>query len=108
MPSHPAPLYVTGLDIVNNRVYLGDDEDLLATELTAHSVNLTKYASLPAEGLKVSAKIRYKDDGAVATVIPLEDGRIKVVFDESRRAITPGQSVAFYEGDDLIGGGIIE
>jgi tRNA-specific 2-thiouridylase len=108
IPSHPAPLYVTGLDIVNNSVILGDDDDLLATELTAHSVNLTKYDRLPVNGMRVVAKIRYKDEGAVATVTPLANGGMRVVFNESRRAITPGQSVALYDGNDLIGGGIIE
>ena len=108
IPSHPAPLYVTGLDVINNTVTLGDDEDLFASELTAHSVNFTKYDRLPESGLRAIAKIRYKDDGAIATVVPLGDDRMRVVFDAPRRAITPGQSVALYEGNDLIGGGIIE
>ncbi len=108
IPSHPAPLYVTGLDVVNNQVLLGDDDDLLASELTAHTVNLIKYDSLPKEGLRVQAKIRYKDEGAEAFVTPLAGNRIHVRFEVARRAITPGQSVALYEGDDLVGGGIIE
>ncbi len=107
IPSHPAPLYVTGLDVVNNQVHLGDDEELFGTELTAHSVNLIKYTTLPERGLRITAKIRYKDEGAPATVLPLEGDRIRVTFDAPRRAITPGQSVALYEGDDLVGGGII-
>jgi tRNA-specific 2-thiouridylase len=107
IPSHPEPLYVTGLDIVNNTVLLGDDEELFSNELTAHSVNLLKYPELPQAGIRVSAKIRYKDEGAAATVFPLEGEKIRVVFDSPRRAITPGQSVVFYESDDVIGGGII-
>ncbi|HZK75796.1 MAG TPA: tRNA 2-thiouridine(34) synthase MnmA [Candidatus Kapabacteria bacterium] len=108
IPSHPEPLYVTGLDVVNNRVLLGDDEDLFSNELTAHSVNLIKYDSLPEIGMRVVAKIRYKDEGALAMLWPLEGNRVRVQFDEARRAITPGQSVVFYEGDHLLGGGIIE
>lgn len=108
IPSHPAPLYVTGLDVINNQVLLGDDDNLLSSELTAHSVNLMKYDRLPEEGLRAIAKIRYKDEGAVAMVMPLGADRMRVVFEASRRAITPGQSVALYEGNDLIGGGIIE
>ena len=108
IPSHPEPLYVTGLDIVNNRVLLGDDEELLSSELSAHSVNLIKYDSLPEAGMRVMAKIRYKDLGASATLWPLAEHRVRVIFDEARRAITPGQSVVFYEGDDLVGGGMIE
>ncbi len=108
VPSHPAPLYVTGLDVVNNNVLLGDDDDLLGRELTANAVNLIKYDALPEEGLRVQAKIRYKDEGAAAFVTPLAGNRFHVRFEEARRAITPGQSVALYEGDDLVGGGIIE
>lgn len=108
VPSHPEPLYVTGLDVVNNIVELGDDEELFSTELTAHSVNFVKYSSLPKQGLRVLSKIRYKDEGAPATVYPIANDRIRVAFDEPRRAITPGQSVVMYEGDDVIGGGIIE
>jgi tRNA-uridine 2-sulfurtransferase len=108
LPQHPAPLYVTGLDVLNNTVILGDEDDLLAKELTAHSVNLIKYSQLPLDGLRVNVKIRYKDDGAPAYAYPEPDGRMRVVFDEERRAVTPGQSVVLYEGDDLVGGGIIE
>jgi len=108
IPSHPEPLYVTGLDVLNNRVLLGDDDELFANELTANSVNLIKYDSLPKEGMRITAKIRYKDEGAGAVVWPIAEGRVRVLFDEMRRAITPGQSVVFYEGDDLVGGGIIE
>ena len=108
IPSHPVPLYVTGLDVLTNQVILGDDEDLFSNELTAKNVNLIKYDELPSEGMQVSAKIRYKDEGASATVFMLEGNRARVVFNEPRRAITPGQSVVFYEGDDLMGGGIIE
>jgi len=108
IPSHPAPLYVTGLDVLNHRVILGDDEDLLSNELIAHSVNLIKYDALPSEGMRITAKIRYKDDGMGAWLTPLRGDRIRVIFDEPRRAITPGQSVVFYEGDDLLGGAIIE
>jgi tRNA-specific 2-thiouridylase len=108
IPSHPEPLYVTGLDVINNRVLLGDDEDLFANELTAKSMNLIKYDTLPKKGMRITAKIRYKDEGASATVWPIEDDRVRVIFDEMRRAITPGQSVVFYEGDDLVGGGIID
>jgi tRNA-specific 2-thiouridylase len=55
----------------------------------------------------VYAKIRYKDEGAPALVHDCGDGRVTVHFDAARRAVTPGQSVVFYEGDDLVGGAII-
>jgi len=108
IPTHPAPLYVTGLDVVHNTVTLGDDADLFDTELTASSVNMVKYTELPAEGIRVQAKIRYKDEGASATAFPFGENRFRVIFDEARRAITPGQSVVLYEGDDIVAGGIID
>jgi tRNA-specific 2-thiouridylase len=108
IPSHPAPLYVTGLDVVNNIVSLGDDEDLMDSELTASAINMVKYAEIPSIGLRVTAKIRYKDEGALATAYPFGEDRFRVIFDESRRAITPGQSVVLYEGNDVVGGGIID
>jgi tRNA-specific 2-thiouridylase len=108
LPTHPEPLYVTGLDVINNVVELGDDEELLTKQLTAHSVNMIKYASLPNEGIRVTAKIRYKDEGASAMAYPISDSEMRVEFESDRRAITPGQSVVLYEGDDVVGGGIIQ
>ena len=108
IPSHPSPLYVTGLDIINNIVTLGDDEELFDSELTASSVNMMKYAELPSKGINVTAKIRYKDEGAKAAAFPYGDNRFRVIFEEPRRAITPGQSVVLYEGDDIVAGGIID
>jgi tRNA-specific 2-thiouridylase len=108
LPTHPEPLYVTGLDVINNVVELGDDEELLTNELEAHSLNMTKYSELPTEGIRVTAKIRYKDEGAPATAFGVDEGKMRVVFEGMRRAITPGQSVVLYEGDDVIGGGIIQ
>jgi tRNA-specific 2-thiouridylase len=107
VPSHPEPLYVTGLDVVENRVILGDDADLDCSELFADSLNLQKYDRLPAEGLEVTAKIRYKDEGAMAHVTPIGESSVRVTFRNPRRAVTPGQSVVFYDGDDLLGGAII-
>ncbi len=108
IPSHPAPLYVTGLDVVNNTVTLGDDEELFDTELIASSVNFVKYAEIPSSGIRITAKIRYKDEGAPAMAYPYGEDRFRVTFEEPRRAITPGQSVVLYEGDDVVAGGIIE
>jgi tRNA-specific 2-thiouridylase len=107
IPSHPEPLYVTGLDVLTNTVTLGEDEDLLCDALLADSLNLIKYANLPSEGLRVIAKIRYKDEGAAAWVYPMGDDRVRVQFEISRRAVTPGQSVVFYDGDDVVGGAVI-
>jgi tRNA-specific 2-thiouridylase len=108
VPSHPEPLYVTGLDVINNTVTLGDDADLFDSELTASSVNFVKYPGLPSDGIRVTAKIRYKDEGASAIAYTYGNECLRVKFDEPRRAITPGQSVVLYQGDDVVAGGIID
>jgi tRNA-specific 2-thiouridylase len=103
----PEPLYVTAIDAKGNRIEVGIEQSLHRRGLVAKSVNMMKYADCR-QPRRVHARIRYKDSGAVATIEELPDGRVKVVFDEQRRAITPGQSVVFYEGDDIVGGGVID
>ena len=101
------PVYVTGIDHVNNRVTVGMEEALYHRVLMAREVNMIKYTdcTMPRN---VKAKIRYKDEGGGATVQTLGGGKAWVEFESPRRAITPGQSVVFYEDDDVIGGGIID
>ena len=103
----PDPLYVTGIDARNNRIEIGTEEKLFKPGLIARDINLIKYADCH-QPRRVNARIRYKDGGGAATVQELTDGRMKVMFDEKRRAITPGQSVVFYEDDDVVGGGVID
>lgn len=100
-------MYVTGIDSARNRVYVGPDAELHHSELTAREVNWSA-GKRPAEPMKITAKVRYKDDATAATVVPIYDGLIRVVFDNPKRAITPGQSVVLYDGEDLVGGGIID
>jgi tRNA-uridine 2-sulfurtransferase len=99
-------VYVTGIDPVNNRVEIGTDADLHHSALVAERVNLMKYETLR-EPRPCLARIRYKDGGGKAVAQTRDDGTLEVQFDEPRRAITPGQSVVLYEGDDLVGGGVI-
>ncbi len=103
----PEPLYVTAIDAETNRIEVGNEEALYHSVLIASNVNMQKYPDcrLP---MRVNARIRYKDKGGMATIQEVDDGKVKVTFDESRRAITPGQSVVFYEGDDVVGGGVID
>jgi tRNA-specific 2-thiouridylase len=103
----PEPLYVTAIDPARNRIEIGPEEKLYKKGLTARPVNMQKYETLTAP-LPVTACIRYKDEGGAATACITDDGRLQVIFNEPRRAITPGQSVVLYEGDDVVGGGIIE
>jgi tRNA-specific 2-thiouridylase len=85
---------------------VGGEEELYHTGLLARSVNLVKYRDL-AVPLRIRAKIRYKDEGGMAIARTRDDGLLEVRFEERRRAITPGQSVVLYEGDDIVGGGVI-
>ena len=105
--STPEPVYVTKIDYKNNTIEVGKNDELMHTTLTARETNLVKYADW-GKGRQVVAKIRYKDEGGKARVYDNGDGHVKIVFDEPRRAITPGQSIVFYEGDDVVGGAIIE
>lgn len=103
----PEPVYVTKIDAERNRIEVGRAGDLLAGGLVARDVNLQKYPELrPARAVR--ACVRYKDEGAEAVAESLPEGRLRVEFSTPRRAITPGQSVVLYEGDDLVGGGVIE
>ncbi len=101
------PVYVTKLDADKNEVILGDMEDLFSNELIATDVNLMTIEKLT-KPLNVEAKIRYSAKPAKATLYPLEDGDIKVVFVEKQKSITPGQAVVFYDDDILVGGGTIK
>ncbi len=104
----PQPMYVTKVDPAENRVYLGLDEDLFTTTLQADDVNWISIPGLAeGESIRVTAKVRYKQQDHPATVTGLADGRIRVVFDEPERAITKGQAVVLYDGDLVVGGGTI-
>jgi tRNA-specific 2-thiouridylase len=88
-------------------VVIGKEDELLQNRMRVRGVNLVKYASLPEE-LPAVTKIRYKDAGAASVVHPVDAGHVDVTFPSPVRAITPGQSAVFYEGDDVLGGGWIE
>ena len=101
------PIYVIKKDVINNTVILGRNSDLFGTTLTANNINLISCDKIT-EPMRVKAKIRYNQKEQPATVIQLDDDRIQVIFDEPQRAITKGQSVVLYDGDIVVGGGIIE
>ena len=100
-------LYVTKIDPATNTVTLGKNEDLFRRELLARQVNWISVAGISGE-LRVRARIRYKHTEQPATVTPVDAETIRVAFDEPQRAITPGQAVVFYDGDVVVGGGVIE
>lgn len=101
------PIYVVDIDIESNRVVLGTNEDIFKKESTAENLNFISTDNLSTP-MKVDAKIRYKAQEAPATITPIGDKKVKVVFDTPQRAITPGQSVVFYKDDIVVGGGVIE
>ena len=100
------PLYVLEKDVESNTIRLGPDSALWTRELTAEQVNLISVPVLT-EPMRVTAKTRYSQREAAATAEALPDGRIRVIFDEPQRAITPGQAVVLYDGEYVVGGGII-
>ena len=100
------PMYVMDVDIGKNQVVLGRNEDLFSKRLVADDVNLISIDHIDAP-IRVKAKVRYRHTEAPATVNPLPDGRIEVIFDEPQRAITKGQAVVLYDGDIVVGGGTI-
>jgi tRNA-specific 2-thiouridylase len=100
------PLYVIDIDAANNRVEVGTADRLLHRGVRADRVNLITWNDI-VEPRRLVAKIRYKDEGAEAVCRTLDDGTLEIVFDEPRRAITRGQSIVLYDGDDVVGGGVI-
>lgn len=101
------PLYVKKICPEDNTVILCKNEDLFAQEATAREMNWIS-GNPPKEPFACLAKIRYRHKEEPAIVTPLEDGRIKIVFATPQRAITPGQSAVLYDGDEVLGGGILE
>ncbi len=100
------PMYVVGIDPDENRVVVGPEEELLRTDLWASRVNFTS-GEAPERAIEVNAKIRYKSSQSPATVTPHGEWA-EVRFHKPQRAVTPGQAVVFYRGEEMIGGGYIE
>jgi len=101
---HPA--YVTAIDPATNTVVLGNEEDLEQNDMLVTRLNWIKYDGIT-DGMEALTKIRYKDKGSLSNLYTAENG-IRVSFYEHVKSIAPGQSAVFYEGDEVIGGGIIQ
>lgn len=102
----PEPLYVISLDAVNNKVIVGDRTQVTQPECTVNRVNWVSITE-PSTPIRAQVQIRYRSTPTPVTVIPLENSRVRLVFDEPQFSITPGQAAVWYEGDKLLGGGII-
>ena len=102
----PAPMYVLEKDLNNNKVVLGFNDDLFTKELYAEDINFISIKEIN-EPIRVSAKVRYNQKEQPATV-ERDGDRLHIVFDEPQRAICKGQAVVLYDGDIVVGGGVIE
>jgi tRNA-specific 2-thiouridylase len=99
------PVYVTGIDPETNTVVLGEEDDLNRGEMFVNRINWIKYDQLE-PGQEAVTKIRYKDPGTSSRLYPQNNG-VNVRFYGEAKGVAPGQSAVFYEGEDVIGGGII-
>lgn len=100
------PVYVIDIIPEKNLVVIGEEGEIFKDTLYAEDVNLIPFEKLDGE-MKVTAKIRYSAKEANATIKPYKNG-VLVKFETPQRAITKGQSVVFYDGDIVVGGGIIK
>jgi len=98
-------LYVVAIDAGRNTVVVGPENRLYASRLSAAGVSWV--SRRPEAPTKVQAKVRYRSP-AVSAILRPDNGGAEVLFDEPQRAVTPGQSVVFYQGCEVIGGGVIE
>ena len=101
------PAYVCAIDAASRRVVLGDNADLFTRELTASRFNWVS-AAPPQSDIRAAARIRYRHKESAARIIPLAADKVRIIFDEPQRAITPGQTVVVYDGDFVLGGGTID
>ncbi len=105
--SYKVPLFVLGFNKEKNEVIVGEEKELYKKEIEVTDINLLLYDEIK-EPMEVTVKTRYSANCAKAKIFAEEDKkRIKVVFEEPQRAITPGQSAVFYLGDIVLGGGKI-
>ena len=103
------PVFVTEIRPETNEVVIGENKDVFKSSLVASDVNWMSIPDpAPGEKVRVHAKVRYAHQGADATVYMTEDGNLICEFDEPQRAITPGQALVMYDGDYVVGGGVIK
>lgn len=104
--AYKAPLYVCEKDIKNNSVILGDNGDLYTKEALAEDINLISVSKIDSP-VRLKAKTRYNMKEQPCTAVQLNENTLKVTFDEPQRAITKGQALVLYDGDEVFGGGTI-
>lgn len=105
--AHPTPLYVVEIDEKTDTVIVGPKEAIEGFSLLADPVNFVAVEEL-SKPMEVTCKIRYRVQAAPAVIQPDARGGVITNFEMPQRAISPGQSVVWYDGDVIIGGGIID
>ena len=100
-------VYVVSKNAEDNTILLGDEADLYTDTLTACRVNWIA-GEAPRGEMRCTAKTRYSQTEAEAAVQALADGRMRLTFDVPQRAVTAGQAVVLYAGEEVLGGGTIE
>lgn len=100
------PVFVTEIRLETNEVVIGEDEDVFSSVLVCNNINYMLMANLE-KPRRVLAKIRYSHKGSYCLLEKIEDDKIKCIFEEPVRAVTPGQAVVFYEDEYVLGGGTI-
>ena len=103
--SYKVPLFVVGFNKDKNEVIVGEEKDLYKKEIIVKDINLLLFDEIQ-DWIEVNVKTRYSSKESKAKIIQNGD-KIKVIFDEPQRAVTPGQSAVFYMNDIVIGGGKI-
>ncbi len=104
--SAPTPLYVGKLDGEGGNIVLCREEELYRTRVFAENCRFFS-GELPLSPFEAKVSLRYTKKSGSATVTPLGGGKVRIDFDAPQRAPAPGQSAVFFDGDDLLGGGII-
>ena len=102
----PQSMYVKYKDMEKNQVVLSTNKELFSDRLVADRFNWSAIDP-PAQPIRVKAKTRYQAKEADATVTVLPEGQVEVLFDQPQRALTKGQAVVLYDGDTVVGGGVI-
>ncbi len=101
------PVYVTHIDPETNTITVGEETDLVNTTAIARNIVMGKYERITEKEMPVNAAIRYNDTGEPGFLTQTGDDEFQVRFPEGRTAITPGQALVAYEGDDVLTGGWI-
>lgn len=100
------PAYVVGKDAASNTVTIGAESNLYTDSFTVRELNWISIPALTAP-MQVTVKTRYSQTEVPCRIEPMEDGTCRAVFETPQRAVTAGQSAVFYDGDTVVGGGII-